>query len=307
MVKVIGVRFRTAGKIYYFDPLNFQVKRGDHVIVETARGVEYGTVVGFPREVEDDKVVQPLKPVLRVATERDDEQEAGNKAKEKEAFKICQEKIRKHGLEMKLIDAEYTFDNNKVLFYFTADGRIDFRELVKDLASVFKTRIELRQVGVRDETKIMGGIGICGRPLCCHSYLSEFIPVSIKMAKEQNLSLNPTKISGVCGRLMCCLKHEEETYEELNRRLPNTGDYVTTDDGLKGEVSSVNVLRQLVKVLVEVNDEKELREYKVEQLKFRRRQHGRGRKNGEGDEKEMKELEKLERQEKKEGKSKLDD
>ena len=307
MVKVIGVRFRTAGKIYYFDPLNFQVKRGDHVIVETARGVEYGTVVCSPREVEDDKVVQPLKPVLRVATERDDEQEAGNKAKEKEAFKICQEKIRKHGLEMKLIDAEYTFDNNKVLFYFTADGRVDFRELVKDLAGVFKTRIELRQIGVRDETKILGGIGICGRVLCCHSHLSEFIPVSIKMAKEQNLSLNPGKISGVCGRLMCCLKHEEETYEELNRRLPNTGDYVTTDDGLKGEVSSVNVLRQLVKVLVEVNDEKELREYKVEQLKFRRRQHGRGRKNGEGDEKEMKELEKLERQEKKEGKSKLDD
>ena len=307
MVKVIGVRFRTAGKIYYFDPLNFQVKRGDHVIVETARGVEYGTVVGSPREVADDKVVQPLKPVLRVATERDDEQEAGNKAKEKEAFKICQEKIRKHGLEMKLIDAEYTFDNNKVLFYFTADGRVDFRELVKDLAGVFKTRIELRQIGVRDETKILGGIGICGRVLCCHSHLSEFIPVSIKMAKEQNLSLNPGKISGVCGRLMCCLKHEEETYEELNRRLPNAGDYVTTDDGLKGEVSSVNVLRQLVKVLVEVNDEKELREYKVEQLKFRRRQHGRGRKNGEGDEKEMKELEKLERQEKKEGKSKLDD
>ena len=307
MVKVIGVRFRTAGKIYYFDPLNFQVKRGDHVIVETARGVEYGTVVGSTREVEDDKVVQPLKPVLRVATERDDEQEAGNKAKEKEAFKICQEKIRKHGLEMKLIDAEYTFDNNKVLFYFTADGRVDFRELVKDLAGVFKTRIELRQIGVRDETKILGGIGICGRVLCCHSHLSEFIPVSIKMAKEQNLSLNPGKISGVCGRLMCCLKHEEETYEELNRRLPNAGDYVTTDDGLKGEVSSVNVLRQLVKVLVEVNDEKELREYKVEQLKFRRRQHGRGRKNGEGDEKEMKELEKLERQEKKEGKSKLDD
>ena len=307
MVKVIGVRFRTAGKIYYFDPLNFQVKRGDHVIVETARGVEYGTVVGSPRKVEDDKVVQPLKPVLRVATERDDEQEAGNKAKEKEAFKICQEKIRKHGLEMKLIDAEYTFDNNKVLFYFTADGRVDFRELVKDLAGVFKTRIELRQIGVRDETKILGGIGICGRVLCCHSHLSEFIPVSIKMAKEQNLSLNPGKISGVCGRLMCCLKHEEETYEELNRRLPNAGDYVTTDDGLKGEVSSVNVLRQLVKVLVEVNDEKELREYKVEQLKFRRRQHGRGRKNGEGDEKEMKELEKLERQEKKEGKSKLDD
>ena len=256
MIKVIGVRFRTAGKIYYFDPLQFDVKRGDHVIVETARGVEYGTVVGNPRMVEDDKVIQPLKPVLRIATERDDEQEASNKQKEKNAFRICQEKIAKHGLDMKLIDAEYTFDNNKVLFYFTADGRIDFRELVKDLASVFKTRIELRQIGVRDETKILGGIGICGRVLCCHSHLSEFVPVSIKMAKEQNLSLNPTKISGVCGRLMCCLKHEEETYEDLNRRLPGVGDYVTTDDGLKGEVASVNVLRQLVKVLVDVNDEK---------------------------------------------------
>ena len=307
MTKVIGVRFRTAGKVYFFDPLQLEIKRGDHVIVETARGIEFGTVVAGVHEVEDDKVIQPLKPVMRIAGERDIEQEAANKEKEKEAFKICKEKILKHGLEMKLIDAEYTFDNNKVLFYFTADGRVDFRELVKDLAGVFKTRIELRQIGVRDETKILGGIGICGRVLCCHSHLSEFIPVSIKMAKEQNLSLNPGKISGVCGRLMCCLKHEEETYEELNRRLPNTGDYVTTDDGLKGEVSSVNVLRQLVKVLVEVNDEKELREYKVEQLKFRRRQHGRGRKNGEGDEKEMKELEKLERQEKKEGKSKLDD
>ena len=213
MVKVIGVRFRTAGKIYFFDPLKFDVKRGDHVIVETARGIEYGTVVGDPKEVEDDKVIQPLKPVLRVATARDTEQENANKQKEREAFKICLEKIKKHKLDMKLIDAEYTFDNNKVLFYFTADGRIDFRELVKDLASVFKTRIELRQIGVRDETKIMGGIGICGRTLCCHAHLSEFVPVSIKMAKEQNLSLNPTKISGMCGRLMCCLKHEEETYE----------------------------------------------------------------------------------------------
>lgn len=307
MEKVVGVRFRNVGKIYYFNPKNYKVKVGDHVIVETARGVEYGRVVLEPRSVKEDEVVHPLKEVLRVATKEDEDHEAENRQKEKEAFKICKKKIREHGLDMKLIDAEYTFDNNKVLFYFTADGRIDFRELVKDLASVFKTRIELRQIGVRDETKILGGIGICGRRLCCHTHLSEFVPVSIKMAKEQNLSLNPTKISGVCGRLMCCLKHEEETYEELNRRLPNTGDYVTTDDGLKGEVSSVNVLRQLVKVLVEVNDEKELREYKVEQLKFRRRQHGRGRKNGEGDEKEMKELEKLERQEKKEGKSKLDD
>lgn len=307
MEKVVGVRFRNVGKIYYFNPKNYKVKVGDHVIVETARGVEYGRVVLEPRSVKEDEVVHPLKEVLRVATKEDEDHEAENRQKEKEAFKICKKKIREHELDMKLIDAEYTFDNNKVLFYFTADGRIDFRQLVKDLASVFKTRIELRQIGVRDETKILGGIGICGRTLCCHTYLSEFVPVSIKMAKEQNLSLNPGKISGVCGRLMCCLKHEEETYEELNRRLPNTGDYVTTDDGLKGEVSSVNVLRQLVKVLVEVNDEKELREYKVEQLKFRRRQHGRGRKNGEGDEKEMKELEKLERQEKKEGKSKLDD
>ena len=296
MTKVIGVRFRTAGKIYYFDPTRFEIKKGDHVIVETARGVEYGTVV-CGREVDDSKVVQPLKPVLRIATERDNEQEAANKGKEKEAFRICQEKIRKHGLDMKLIDAEYTFDNNKVLFYFTADGRIDFRELVKDLASVFKTRIELRQIGVRDETKILGGIGICGRRLCCHTHLSEFVPVSIKMAKEQNLSLNPTKISGVCGRLMCCLKHEEETYEDLNRRLPNIGDYVTTDDGLKGEVSSVNVLRQQVKVIVNVDDEKEIREYPLDQLRFKKR-HGRNKKN-DVSEKELKELEKLEKQDEK--------
>lgn len=301
MVKVIGVRFRTAGKIYFFDPGKLSVKRNDHVIVETARGIEYGTVVGSPREVTDDKVIQPLRPVLRIATERDDEQEAANRKKEKEAFRICFEKIQKHGLEMKLIDAEYTFDNNKILFYFTADGRIDFRELVKDLASVFKTRIELRQIGVRDETKILGGIGICGRELCCHSHLSEFIPVSIKMAKEQNLSLNPTKISGVCGRLMCCLKHEEDTYEELNRRLPNTGDYVTTDDGFKGEVHSVNVLRQQVKVLIDVDNEKELREYKVEQLRFRRKH-----KHNKVDvaDEELKALEKLEREE---AKSKLED
>ena len=308
MVKIIGVRFRTAGKIYFFDPAKFPIKRGDHVIVETARGVEYGTVVGDPRMVEDDKVVQPLKPVLRVATKRDDEQEANNKLKEKDAFKICLEKIKKHNLEMKLIDAEYTFYFNKVLFYFTADGRVDFRELVKDLASVFKTRIELRQIGVRDETKILGGIGICGRPLCCHSHLSEFVPVSIKMAKEQNLSLNPTKISGVCGRLMCCLKHEEETYEYLNKTLPNVGDFVTTEDGLKGEVHSVNVLRQLVKVIVQIDDEKEIREYKVEQLRFKRR-HKKEKREGMSDEelRELKELEKLEKQEKQDGKSKLDD
>lgn len=302
MIKVIGVRFRNAGKIYYFSPGNMEIKTGDHVIVETARGIEYGYVVLGSRDVEESKVIQPLKSVIRMATKDDKNKEQLNRAKEKDAFKICQEKIRKHNLEMKLIDVEYTFDNNKILFYFTADGRIDFRELVKDLASVFKTRIELRQVGVRDETKIVGGVGICGRALCCHSYLTEFIPVSIKMAKEQNLSLNPTKISGVCGRLMCCLKNEEETYEELNSKLPNIGDYVTTDDGLKGEVHSVSVLRQLVKVVVTVDrDEKEIREYKVEQLKFRpKRRRDRVNVN----DAELKALEALER---KEGKSKLDD
>ena len=234
MAKVVGVRFRNVGKIYYFNPKNYKVKPGDHVIVETARGVEYGKVVLAPKDVADDQVVHPLKEVLRVATKDDDEREKYNRERERDAFKICQKKIREHGLEMKLIDAEYTFDNNKVLFYFTADGRIDFRQLVKDLASIFKTRIELRQIGVRDETKILGGIGICGRCLCCHTYLSEFAPVSIRMAKEQNLSLNQTKISGVCGRLMCCLKNEQETYEELNRRLPGIGDTVTTPDGIQG-------------------------------------------------------------------------
>lgn len=269
MIRVIGVRFRNVGKVYYFSPQDFDIYTGDHVIVETARGIEYGTVVLSPRDVEEDKVVQPLKDVLRVATPEDDEQELLNRIKEKEAFEICLEKIRNHELEMKLIDAEYTFDNNKVLFYFTADGRIDFRELVKDLAAVFKTRIELRQIGVRDETKIIGGIGICGRPLCCHTYLSEFAPVSIRMAKEQNLSLNPTKISGTCGRLMCCLKNEQETYEYLNKRLPAVGDMAMTPDGLKGEVHSVNVLRQLVKVLVQVDkDEVDLKEFKVDELVF---------------------------------------
>lgn len=300
MVNVIGVRFRNAGKIYYFDPVDFSVEPGQHVIVETARGVEYGLVMTGPREVPDEYVVSPLKPVIRIATPEDEEIEDKNKEKEKEAYKICLEKIAKHKLEMKLIDAEYTFDNNKVLFYFTADGRIDFRELVKDLASVFKTRIELRQIGVRDETKIMGGIGICGRGLCCHTYLSEFAPVSIKMAKEQNLSLNPAKISGVCGRLMCCLKNEQETYEYLNSRLPSIGDTVTTDDGLKGEVSDVNVLRQTVKVLITMeNDEKELKEYRVKQLKFKPKR--RKDKLNINDA----ELKKLEALEKKEGKSAL--
>lgn len=300
MIKVIGVRFRKAGKIYFFDPAGYEIDKNQHVIVETARGIEYGTVVLGNREVEDDKVIQPLKPVIRIATQEDDKIEADNKAKEKKAFDICIEKIKKHGLEMKLIDTEYTFDNNKALFYFTADGRIDFRELVKDLASVFKTRIELRQIGVRDETKALGGYSICGRPLCCSSYLSDFIPVSIKMAKEQNLSLNPTKISGVCGRLMCCLKNEEETYEYLNSTLPNIGDRVTTIDGLKGEVQNVSVLRQKVKVIVEVNDEKEIREYPVDELKFKRK----FKKENVHIDAELKALEALER---KEGKSKFED
>ena len=271
MTKIIGVRFRTAGKVYYFDPKNMEIKRGQHVIVETARGTEYGHVVVGTKEVSREEVVQPLKPVIRVATAEDDEHARRNREKEREAMAICHQKIIRHNLDMKLIDAEYTFDNNKILFYFTADGRIDFRELVKDLAVVFKMRIELRQIGVRDETKILGGVGICGRPLCCHTYLSEFAPVSIKMAKEQNLSLNPTKISGVCGRLMCCLKNEEDTYEYLNSRLPDVGETVTLPDGDKGEVHSVNVLRQTVKVLVEVDDGKEMSEYPVAELKFKPR------------------------------------
>ena len=301
MVKVIGVRFRRTGKIYYFDPAGIEIEAGQHVIVETARGVEYGNVVLGVREVEDDKVVQPLKPVIRVATPEDDKVDADNRLKEKKAFEICLEKIRKHGLDMKLIDTEYTFDNNKVLFYFTADGRIDFRELVKDLAAVFKIRIELRQIGVRDETKVIGGISICGRPLCCSTYLSEFAPVSIKMAKDQNLSLNPIKISGVCGRLMCCLKNEEETYEYLNSRLPDVGDFVNTIDGCRGEVQSVSVLRQRVKLIVEVGDEKEIREYKIEELKFKPKKK---REKFNVNDEELKALEALERHE---GKSKFDD
>ena len=310
MTRVIGVRFRTAGKIYYFSPGKYVIKKGDHVIVETARGVEYGTVVSEPQDIEDEKVVKPLKTVLRTSSTKDDEQEKANREKEKEAFKVCLEKIKKHNLDMKLIDAEYTFDNNKILFYFTADGRIDFRELVKDLAAVFKTRIELRQIGVRDETKIIGGYGICGRPLCCHSYLSDFVPVSIKMAKEQSLSLNPTKISGVCGRLMCCLKNEEDVYEELNRKMPGVGDYCVAKDGLGGEVSSVNILRQTMKILVEVNDEKEVHEYKLDEIetirKKQKKKNNNGKKNSQEDA-EMKELEKLEKIEKQEGKSKLGD
>lgn len=274
MIVIIGVKFRKSGKIYYFDPIGMPVDTGNHVIVETARGVEYGKVVLAPKEIPDNQVVQPLKPIIRIATEDDDRTAEENIKSEKEAFQICLEKIQKHQLEMKLIDSEYTFDRNKLLFYFTADGRIDFRELVKDLASVFHTRIELRQIGVRDETKLIGGIAICGRPLCCHSYLTEFVPVSIKMAKEQNLSLNPAKISGVCGRLMCCLKNEQEAYEDLNRSLPHIGAEVTTSDGWHGVVQSVSVLRQLVKVIIEnESGEREVREYHVSELNFQSKKH----------------------------------
>ena len=277
MAIVAGVRFRRAGKIYYFAPGSLELHKGDKVVVETSRGIEFGEVIVAPHEEPDDKIVQPLKEVMRLATDEDINHAADNKRKEIEALDICLQKIHKRELEMKLIDCEYTFDNSKILFYFTADGRIDFRDLVKDLASVFHTRIELRQVGVRDETKILGGLGSCGKELCCHSYLADFVPVSIKMAKEQNLSLNPVKISGVCGRLMCCLKNEEEVYEELNRKLPSVGDPVETPDSLRGSVISVNILKQLVKVVVDLpNDEKEVREYPVSDIRFQSRRKNRG-------------------------------
>ena len=282
MATVAGVRFRRAGKIYYFAPGRLELNKGDKVVVETSRGIEFGEVIVEPHEEPNDKIVQPLKEVMRLATEEDISRAAENKKKEIQALDVCLQKIHKRGLEMKLIDCEYTFDNSKILFYFTADGRIDFRDLVKDLASVFHTRIELRQVGVRDETKILGGLGSCGRELCCHSYLADFVPVSIKMAKEQNLSLNPVKISGVCGRLMCCLKNEEEVYEELNRKLPSVGDAVETPDELHGSVSSVNILKQLVKVVVDLpNDEKEVREYPVSEIRFQSRKKNRGKDNRE--------------------------
>ncbi len=269
MSDIIGVKFRNVGKVYYFDPGDLDIHYQDHVIVETARGIEFGTVMLPKMTMPEEKVPQPLKPVLRKATEEDIKQDQENREKEKRAYKICKEKIKEHGLEMKLIEAEYTFDNSKVLFYFTADGRIDFRELVRDLAGIFRTRIELRQVGVRDETKLLGGMGICGRPLCCHTWLTEFHPVSIKMAKDQNLSLNPSKISGVCGRLMCCLNHEADTYAYLNKGMPSRGDYVTTKDGRHGEVHSVDILRQAVKVVIDLdNDEKELQEFPVKEITF---------------------------------------
>lgn len=266
MTKVIGVRFKKAGKVYYFDPGNLDIKEGEHVIVETVRGIEYGEVVVVGKTVPDEEIVPPLKKVIRIASEEDKKQVEENREKAGEAFKICLEKIKAHNLDMKLIDAEYTFDRNKVLFYFTADGRIDFRELVKDLASVFKTRIELRQIGVRDEVKMLGGTGVCGRELCCCSFLGEFQPVSIKMAKEQGLSLNPAKISGVCGRLMCCLRYEQEVYDEKLRRLPRVGAVVSTPDG-EGTVAEINILKETLKVRLPRGEQSDVKDYKASDVK----------------------------------------
>ena len=247
MAEIVGVRFKEVGKVYYFDPDGHTLKKGDKVIVETARGIECGEIAMDNRDVNEDEIVKPLKKLLRIATEDDLKKVEENKEKEKKAFEICEKKIAKHKIDMKLVDIEYTFDNSKILFYFTADGRVDFRELVKDLASVFHTRIELRQIGVRDESKMLGGIGICGRPFCCGSFLGDFQPVTVKMAKEQGLSLNPTKISGVCGRLMCCLKYEQDAYEHLLRITPKVGAIVDTPEG-RGRVVDVNLLRGNLKV-----------------------------------------------------------
>ena len=268
--KVIGVRFKKAGKIYYFNPLSIPFEAGEGVIVETSRGIEFGEVVIGAREIEQKELQKPLRPVIRRADEEDYARIEANQRKEKEAFAVCDEKIKKHGMDMKLINVEYTFDNSKIVFYFTAEGRVDFRELVKDLASVFKTRIELRQIGVRDETKMLGGLGPCGRPACCAEFLGDFQPVSIKMAKEQNLSLSPTKISGLCGRLMCCLGYEHEYYKELAAILPRNGSEVQTPDGA-GVVMESNPLRQLVKVKIAVGDEFDVREYPVGEITVQRR------------------------------------
>ena len=266
MVEVVGVRFKRAGKIYYFDPNTLDIKKDTPVIVETARGIEFGQTVVAKKKVSEEEIVAPLKKVIRIATPEDAKQVEQNKRKEKEAFRICLEKIKKHDLEMKLIDVEYTFDGNKILFYFTADGRVDFRELVKDLASVFRTRIELRQIGVRDEAKMLGGLGICGKNLCCATFLDEFEPVSIKMAKEQNLSLNPIKISGTCGRLMCCLKYEQETYEGLIRNTPKVGAIVSTPQG-KGIVENVSLIKGTVRVKLDKDNENILQIFNVSQVK----------------------------------------
>lgn len=290
MARVIGVKFKESGKSYYFDPRDIELNAGDDVIVETARGTEYGTVAHGAKDIPDDEIVQPLREVIRAATEADRDRLEKNKKKEKEAFLICEEKIAAHKLEMKLVDVEYTFDANKILFYFTADGRVDFRELVKDLASVFRTRIELRQIGIRDEAKMLGGIGICGRGLCCSTFLDGFHPVSIKMAKEQGLSLNPTKISGNCGRLMCCLKYEQNCYDELAKITPSAGAIVMTPDG-KGVVHSVLMLKGIISVRLDSETDGELMQYNLKDIKILK--NGRNR-DSRGDKVDMKALKKLE-------------
>jgi cell fate regulator YaaT (PSP1 superfamily) len=296
MPSIIGISLKKSGKIYYFNPEDTVYSAGDGVLVEMPQGIQYGEVVFPNREMDNEDLFRHLKTGVRKATDGDRKKLEDIKEREKKAFEVCEEKIRKHGLDMKLINVEYAFDLSKVVFFFTADGRVDFRELVKDLASVFRTRIELRQIGVRDETKIRGGIGICGRPLCCHAHLSDFIPVSIKMAKEQNLSLNPANVSGVCGRLMCCLKNEEETYEELNKTMPGVGDTVKTNDGFNGEVVSINVLRQKVRVVIEIKDEKEIREYNASELYFKKNSKKEREVLSEEDRKALELLEKQERE-----------
>ena len=303
MIKIVGVRFKNAGKIYYFDPVDFEIEKNIDVVVETARGLEYGKIVVGPKEIEEEKLISPLKPIIRIATEEDKAIYRENKEKAKETFEICQQKIKEHGLTMFLIDCEYTFDRNKLIFYFTAEGRIDFRELVKDLASIFKTRIELRQIGVRDEAKSIGGLGTCGRKLCCSSWLGDFQPVSIKMAKEQNISLNPSKISGNCGRLMCCLKYEQEVYEEKNKRLPKVGAVVKTEDG-KGTVCSVETLREMVKVQFEREGTKTYKSYNAADVKVLKNPKGSETENVDKEELEnLQELQKLEKLEKEERKN----
>ena len=267
MIKVVGVRFKKAGKIYYFDPADMNIQKDTYVVVETARGIEFGECVIGIKEINENDIVSPLKSVLRIATNEDIEKHFKNKDKEKDAFDICLKKIQEHGLTMKLIDVEYTFDNNKVIFYFTADGRVDFRDLVKDLATIFKTRIELRQIGVRDEAKMLGGLGPCGRPMCCSSFLGDFASVSIKMAKEQNLSLNPTKISGICGRLMCCLNYEQSTYEDIRKRMPKVGSIVKTSEGT-GEVFSNNIVKESIKVKLKKGEEEVSEEFKIDNIEL---------------------------------------
>ena len=267
MIKVVGVRFKKAGKIYYFDPTDLNIEKGNYVVVETARGIEFGECVIGIKEVREEDIVAPLKTVIRIASQEDIDKHFDNKAKEEEAFNICFNKIQEHKLTMKLIDVEYTFDNNKVIFYFTADGRVDFRELVKDLATIFKTRIELRQIGVRDEAKMLGGLGPCGRPMCCSSFLGDFTSVSIKMAKEQNLSLNPTKISGICGRLMCCLNYEQSTYEDIRKRMPQVGSIVKTEEGT-GEVISNNTVKETVRVKYKRAGEEIINDFNIDNIEL---------------------------------------